>query len=228
MLRGQNLFNNVSESIISMFTFVINSYSGILQVSIYFFMFAIFGFTLFKIYQVIRALARCDFKTIKKDKKYSSFKLDLKTPLSIIAANSFVTAQKHYLKNNKNCLVPKIIPPESYIRDAAYQFSERYFETKFLEPVSMLANLMPPLGFIGTILGMVIQFLSNTGNLKDNIAIAGIATALYTTFIALIFYTFLELLKRLFFTLAQKRIDEGLAAVSSRQSGFRIGEINET
>lgn len=228
MVNGQSVFNDISASIISTFTFFINSYSGILQVTIYFVMLSIFGFTLVKIYQVIRALAHCDSKKIKKGNIYCIFESNYKTPLSIIAANTFLTAQNHYLKNNKNCLMPNIIPPEPYIRDAAYQFSERYFETKFLEPVSMLANLMPPLGFIGTILGMVIQFLSNTGNLKNDIAIAGIATALYTTFIALIFYTFLELLKRLFFTLAQKRIDEGLALVADSQTSLRIGEINES
>ena len=121
-----------------------------------------------------------------------------------------------------------MIPPDTFIRDAAFQFSERYFENKFLEPISMLANLMPPLGVIGTILGMVIQFLSNSGSLKSDITIVGIATALYTTFIALIFYTFLEFLKRIFYSLAQKRIDEGLAAVSSTGSAFSIRESNET
>ena len=110
--------------------------------------------------------------------------------------------------NNKN------IPPDGFIRDAAFQFSERYFEEKFLEPVSMTANLMPPQGFIGTIIGMVIHFLSNSGTLNSEVTIAGIATALYTTLIALSCFTFLEFTKKIFYSLAQKRIDEGLAAVS--------------
>jgi biopolymer transport protein ExbB/TolQ len=92
----------------------------------------------------------------------------------------------------------------------------------------MLASLMPPLGFIGTIMGMVIHFLSNTGGLKSDITIVGIATALYTTFIGLIFYTFLEFLKRFFFTLAQKRIDEGLDAVSNIMASNSIRGGNET
>ena len=92
----------------------------------------------------------------------------------------------------------------------------------------MLASLMPPLGFIGTIMGMVIHFLSNTGDLKSSITIIGIATALYTTFIGLIFYTFLEFLKRYFYTLSQKRIDEGLEAVSNIAASIGIQKSNET
>ncbi|MEE4263798.1 MAG: MotA/TolQ/ExbB proton channel family protein [Desulfobacteraceae bacterium] len=114
------------------------------------------------------------------------------------------------------------------MRDAAFQFSERYFESKYLEPMSMLAGLMPPLGFIGTIMGMVIHFLSNTGDLKSGITIMGIATALYTTFIGLIFYTFMEFMKRYFYTLAQKRIDEGLDAVANREVANGSQNRNET
>ena len=151
-----------------------------------------------------------------------------KTPLSVIAAGIFVKAKKHYLEEEKKSNSNKAIPPDAFVRDAAFQFSERYFESKFLEPMSMLASLMPPMGFIGTIMGMVIHFLSTTGNLKSGITIMGIATALYTTFIGLIFYTFLEFLKRYFYTLAQKRIDEGLQAVSKIEASIGIQKRNET
>jgi hypothetical protein len=50
-------------------------------------------------------------------------------------------------------------------------------------------------------LGMVIQFLSNTGDLKSDI---------------------------IFFTLSHKRIDEGLAAVFRTETASRIRESNET
>ena len=29
------------------------------------------------------------------------------------------------------------IPPDGFIRDAAFQYSERYFEERFLEPISL-------------------------------------------------------------------------------------------
>jgi biopolymer transport protein ExbB/TolQ len=78
----------------------------------------------------------------------------------------------------------------------------------------MMANLMPPMGFIGTIIGMVVHFLANSGTLNTEITVAGIATALYTTFIALICFTFLEFLRKVFYALAHRRIDEGLSAIT--------------
>jgi biopolymer transport protein ExbB/TolQ len=225
---GENIFNAVAEAFIVTLTHTINLYSGILQLSIYLLIFVTFGFALIKTYNSLRALIYCDFEKIKAHKGLYNFRPSPKTPLSVIAAGFFAKAKMHYLEEEKNNLTNKAIPPDAFVRDAAFQFSERYFESKFLEPVSMLASLMPPLGFIGTIMGMVVHFLSNTGGLKSDITIVGIATALYTTFIGLIFYTFLEFLKRFFFTLAQKRIDEGLEAVSDIMDSNSIRGGNET
>jgi biopolymer transport protein ExbB/TolQ len=224
---GGNFFDAVAEAFIVTLTYTINFYSGILQLSIYLLIFITFGFALIKTYHSLRALVYCDFEKIKAHKSLYNFRPNPKIPLSVIAAGFFAKAKKHYLEEENN-LSNKAIPPDAFVRDAAFQFSERYFESKFLEPMSMLASLMPPLGFIGTIMGMVIHFLSNTGGLKSDITIVGIATALYTTFIGLIFYTFLEFLKRFFFTLAQKRIDEGLDAVSNIMASNSIRGGNET
>lgn len=227
-MGGENIFNAVAEAFIVTLTYTINFYSGVLQLTIYLLIFITFGFALLKTYQSLRTLVYCDFEKIKSHKSLLNFRPSQKTPLSVIAAGFFAKAKKHYLEEEKNNLSNKTIPPDAFLRDAAFQFSERYFESKFLEPMSMLASLMPPLGFIGTIMGMVIHFLSNTGGLKSDITIVGIATALYTTFIGLIFYTFLEFLKRFFFTLAQKRIDEGLEAVSDIMASVSIRGGDET
>jgi hypothetical protein len=203
MVVGQNFINNTAESIIGILTFIINSCSGIFQISIYFFILITFGFALIKIYRSLQVLSFCNLDKIKKYKRLSNLRFNSKTPLSVIAALSFQNAKIHYVSKGENKLYSKMVPPDTFLRDAAFQFSERYFETKFLEPLSMLANLMPPLGFIGTILGMVIQFLSNSD-------------------------TFVEFMKRFFFTLAHKRIDEGLAAVFRTEAASRIRESNET
>ena len=228
MAGGHDFFSSVAETIIDTLTYIISAYSGILQVSIYFLMFITFSFALIKTYQSLRVLVGCEFDKIRANEDLHDFGTNSKTPLSVIAAGFFEKTKTHYFEEERKHLSVKTAPPDAFIRDAAFQFSERYFETKFLEPISMLANLMPPLGFIGTIMGMVIHFLSNTGTLNSDITIVGIATALYTTFIALISYTILEFLKRFFFTLAQKRIDEGLAAVSTAQSTFDSRESDET
>jgi hypothetical protein len=66
--------------------------------------------------------------------------------------------------------------------------------------------------------------------LNSDVTIAGIATALYTTLIALSCYTFLEFMKKTAYTLAQKRINEGLVAVSEdilSHSADNPGKENE-
>lgn len=228
MVDGHSFFNNTAESIIDTLTYTINAHSSFLQISIYFLILITFGFIFIKIFRSLQVLSFCNLDKIKKQKKLSTLSFNAKTPLSVIAALSYERAKIHYSKKEKSNLYSKMVPPDTFIRDAAFQFSEKYFETKFLEPLSMLANLMPPLGFIGTILGMVIQFLSNSGDLKSDITIAGIATALYTTFLALILYTFVEFMKRFFFTLAHKRIDEGLASVVRTETASIVRESNET
>ncbi|MBW1901294.1 MAG: MotA/TolQ/ExbB proton channel family protein, partial [Deltaproteobacteria bacterium] len=196
-------------------TYFVNSYSGMLQVFIYLMMVITFSFALIKSYQAFRALAFHRPDDINKRIGSNDFHGSIKTPLSVVAAGFFKKTKKHYDdEKERGEVTDKIIPPDAFIRDAAFQFSERYFEEKFLEPVSMTANLMPPQGFIGTIIGMVIHFLSNTGTLNSELTIAGIATALYTTLFALSCFTFLEFVKKIFYSLAQKRIDEGLIAVS--------------
>ena len=228
MLGGETFFNRMAESFILTLTHTVNFYSGFLQLFIYLLIFITFGFALIKIRQSLQALVRCSFEKINFHADLSDFKTDARTPLSAIAAGVYANAKKHYQTENKNPQSNRTIPPDAFVRDAAFQFSERYFESKYLEPMSMLASLLPPLGFIGTIIGMVIHFLSSTGDLKSGITIMGVATALYTTFIGLIFYTFLEFMKRYFYTLAQKRIDEGLNAVSDIEVATGLHSSNET
>ena len=221
MIAENTWFDSVASSIVKTLTYIINAYSGALQLTVYFLILLTFCFALIKLYQTFRSLVRYDFSKITKITGSDVSYTNIKTPISVIAASFFEKTKKHYLseKENEN-LSQKIIPPDAFIRDAAFQFSERYFEENFVDPLSMAANLMPPLGFIGTILGMVIHFLSNTGTLNTDVTIAGIATALYTTLIALICYTFLEFLKKCIYSLAYKRIDEGLAAVSNNKKLF--------
>lgn len=209
------MFNTLSDSIINTLTYLINTYSGVLQVTVYFIMLCVFGFALIRSCLSICALGKFDFKNIKNRKQLHNLPDNLRTPVTVIAASFFDKTKQHYLEEKKqNPSSEKVIPPDAFIRDAAFQFSERYFEEKFLYPISMMANLMPPLGFIGTIIGMVVHFLSNSGTLKSDLAIAGIATALYTTFIGLVCFTFLEFMKKIFYGLLHKRIEHGLAAVA--------------
>ncbi|MEZ4599164.1 MAG: MotA/TolQ/ExbB proton channel family protein [Syntrophotaleaceae bacterium] len=215
MPAQDNIFNKMADGIITGLTYLINGYSGLLQLTVYFIMACVFAFALMKAYQSFRALSHFNFQNLKNRDGLNNLPASLKTPLAVISASFFHKAKQHYLdEKEKERNSDKVVPPDAFIRDAAYQFSERYFEEKFMEPISMMANLMPPMGFIGTIIGMVVHFLSNSGTLNSELTVAGIATALYTTFIGLVCFTFLEFLKKIFYSLAYKRIDEGLAAVA--------------
>jgi len=177
-LGGENIFNRIADSFIITLTTTINYYSGILQLCIYFMIFITFGFALLKMHHALQALVHCNFEKIKSHAGLYDMANNRKTPLAVIAAGVFAKAKRHYLKESRNPNANRAIPPDAFVRDAAFQYSERYFESKFLEPMGMLASLMPPLGFIGTIMGMVIHFLSNTGDLKSGLTIMGIAPAL--------------------------------------------------
>ena len=231
MPNNDGMFDSLADSIVKTLTYLVNTYSGVLQVLIYFLMAITFCYALIKVFQAFRVLSFYSAGDIKKRTGGDDFHGSIQTPLSIIAAGFFKKSKKYYdEEQEKSCFVfpvcnydeeqekedsaSKVVPPDAFIRDAAFQFSDRYFEEKFLEPISMTANLLPPQGFIGTIIGMVIHFLSNSGTLSSEVTIAGIATALYTTLIALSCFTCLEFLKKIFYSLAQRRIDEGLAAIA--------------
>jgi biopolymer transport protein ExbB/TolQ len=213
MPQKESIFNVLSNGIIDVLTYLINTYSGLLQLIVYLIMACIFGFALIKSFQSFRALSFYDFRKLKSRKSLYNMTADISMPLALISASFFARTKLHYEQEQQRGTADKVIPPDAFIRDAAFQFSERYFEEKFLDPVGMMANLMPPMGFIGTIIGMVVHFLSNSGTLNSEVTVAGIATALYTTFIALICFTFLEFMRKVFYALAHRRIDEGLAAI---------------
>lgn len=211
----KNVFNELSEAIIGSLTHFINAFSGLLQISVYLTIGIIFFYALVRCGQALRLLVRFNFARLEEQgiSKFDSF--DDRAPLAVVAASFFCKTKKHYLLEKKNDPhSSKATPPDGFIRDAAFQYSERYFEERFLEPISLTSNLMPSLGFIGTIIGMVVHFLSNSGSLNSNLTVIGIATALYTTFIGLVCYTILEFLLKVLSSLGRRRIDEGLAAVA--------------
>jgi biopolymer transport protein ExbB len=215
MPNNDGMFDSLADSIVKTLTYLVNTYSGVLQVLIYFLMAITFCYALIKVFQAFRVLSFYSAGDIKKRTGGDDFYGSIQTPLSIIAAGFYKKSKKYYdEEQEKEDSANKVVPPDAFIRDAAFQFSDRYFEEKFLEPISMTANLLPPQGFIGTIIGMVIHFLSNSGTLSSEVTIAGIATALYTTLIALSCFTCLEFFKKIFYSLAQRRIDEGLAAIA--------------
>jgi biopolymer transport protein ExbB len=216
MIMASNVFNALAEAIISALTRFITVYSGLLQIAVYLAIGTIFSYALLKAWQTFRALGSFDFAALGDGVLPFLERTDRggSAPLAVVTASFFHRAKGHYAATEGGGSASyRATPPDAYLRDAASQYSYRYFEEKHLEPIALMANLMPPLGFIGTIIGMVVHFLANNASLNSNLSVAGIATALYTTFVGLVCYTVLELLLKIFSGMARRRIDDGLVAV---------------
>ena len=84
--------------------------------------------------------------------------------------------------------------PVSFLRDAARQYVLNEYEVHYAEPVAMYANILPPIGFIGTTVGMLVLFISmNLSN--QSLQLGALGVALTSTIFALIGLTTLESLK---------------------------------
>jgi hypothetical protein len=81
-------------------------------------------------------------------------------------------------------------PPE-FVVDAARQYVHNEYEAAYARPISMYASLLPPLGIVGTTIGMALLILSRQGS-NETLELAALALALTKTIFALIGYAILE------------------------------------
>lgn len=78
-----------------------------------------------------------------------------------------------------------------FVRDAARQLVTDDYETSYAQPISMYANLLPPIGFIGTTCGLAVLLISM--HLSANgLQLGALALALSSTIFALVGYALLE------------------------------------
>ncbi len=81
--------------------------------------------------------------------------------------------------------------PAEFVVDAARQYVSNEYETAYGKPISMYASLLPPLGIIGTTIGMFLLILSRHGS-NETLELVALALALTKTIFALIGYAVLE------------------------------------
>lgn len=84
--------------------------------------------------------------------------------------------------------------PLPFIRDATKQYMLNEYETAYAQPVSMFANLLPPIGFIGTTVGLAF-LLASMHLANENLQLGALAVALSSTIVALLCFAILETLK---------------------------------
>lgn len=104
----------------------------------------------------------------------------------------------------------------SFVADATRQMAENLFESRYMETITMCSNLLPPLGFIGTVFGMILIFLVKV-NPGHELNTVGLGTALLTTLFALFLFVVLEIIKMGLARLVKRRIDTGLALAMEKR-----------
>jgi hypothetical protein len=81
--------------------------------------------------------------------------------------------------------------PAELLRDASRQYVINEYEVRYAEPIAMYANILPPIGFIGTTVGMLVLFVSL--HLSDgSLQIGALGIALCSTIFALLGLAILE------------------------------------
>ena len=84
--------------------------------------------------------------------------------------------------------------PREFVIDATRQYVFNEYDSHYARPISMYANILPPIGFIGTTGGLLILFVSM--HLADaSLELGALAVALVSSIFALIGFSTLEGLK---------------------------------
>lgn len=102
------------------------------------------------------------------------------------------------------------VAPKPFLHDATRQVAENMFHGRFINKISMCANLLPPIGLWGTVAGMIVIFLY-TGDPGNALNKGAVGTKLWSTFLALIYYVSLEGITLLLVMKSRRCIDRGLS-----------------
>jgi biopolymer transport protein ExbB/TolQ len=84
--------------------------------------------------------------------------------------------------------------PTEFVLDATKQYVMNEYDVHYSRPISMYANLLPPLGLLGTSIGMLMLLLS-MHYANESLELAALALTLTKTIFALISFAVLESLK---------------------------------
>jgi hypothetical protein len=103
--------------------------------------------------------------------------------------------------------------PQVFVRDAAKQLVVDDYESSFAGPISMYANILPPIGFIGTTCGLAILLLSMRIS-NDILQVGALALALSSTIFGLVGYATLEGMKIHLYGRLSRSIEEGLSQIT--------------
>lgn len=84
--------------------------------------------------------------------------------------------------------------PHEFVVDASRQYATNEFDEHYARRISMYSNILPPIGFIGTTVGLLILFFSMHLS-NSSLELGALALALVSTILALMGFAVLEGLK---------------------------------
>jgi hypothetical protein len=110
--------------------------------------------------------------------------------------------------------------PREFVIDASKQYIVNEYDMHFARPISMYANILPPIGFIGTTGGLLILFLSM--HMADSsLELGALAVALLSSIFALVGFSMLEGWKIRLYGRLLECLEEVLALPLSSDTGKR-------
>jgi hypothetical protein len=112
--------------------------------------------------------------------------------------------------------------PTEFVVDASRQYIAHEYDASYARPISMYANILPPIGFIGTTGGLLVLFLSMR-MASDSLEMGALALALTSSIFALIGFAVLEAAKIRLYGRMLAGLDDALAfyRTSSQLAGGR-------
>ena len=110
--------------------------------------------------------------------------------------------------------------PREFLLDATKQYVLNEWECHYAGLISMYANILPPIGFIGTTGGLLILFVSMHLS-KSSLELGALALALTSSIFALMAFAALEALKIRLYARLLACIDDVVALARSAEASRR-------
>jgi hypothetical protein len=108
--------------------------------------------------------------------------------------------------------------PMAFLIDASRQYVTNEYEASYAKPITLFSNILPPIGFIGTLFGLVVLVLSKGGDGDEMLAMVGLAGAVSKSICALFGFIVLESLKIRLYGRMLAGLDDATGIVSRNAS----------
>lgn len=113
--------------------------------------------------------------------------------------------------------------PTAFLVDASKQYVQNEVRAGYFDPISMFSNILPPIGFIGTLIGLVVLVLSKSSG-SETLELVGLAGAVSKSILALFGFIVLESLKIVLYGRMMGGIDDALGLYQRQGTALRRAE----